>query len=164
MMPGHMHEERVALNRRRFFAALSAIGLGGTLRKVLSDETVSGIVVTHGTATLEETAYLMDLTVATDKPIVITGAQRNFDEHDADGPRNLLYAVMVASSPDARGRGVLVALGGEIHAARDVTKVHTETLTCFAGRDGGPVGVVNKYGVTFLARPEHRIHLTVDRV
>ena len=116
-------------------------------------------MVTHGTATLEETAYLMDLTVATDKPIVITGAQRNFDEHDADGPRNLLYAVMVASSPEARGRGVLVALGGEIHAARDVTKVHTETLTCFAGRDGGPVGLVNKYGVTFLARPEHRIHL-----
>ena len=142
----------------------TAFGLGGTLRKVLSDETVAGIVVTHGTATLEETAYLMDLTVATDKPIVITGAQRNFDEHDADGPRNLLYAVMVASSPEARGRGVLVALGGEIHAARDVTKVHTETLTCFAGRDGGPVGLVNKYGVTFLARPEHRIHLTVDSV
>ena len=95
---------------------------------------------------------------------MITGAQRNFDEHDADGPRNILYAVMAASSPEARGRGVLVALGGEIHAARDVTKVHTESLTCFAGRDGGPVGLVNKYGVTFLARPEHRIHLDVERV
>jgi L-asparaginase/Glu-tRNA(Gln) amidotransferase subunit D len=76
--------------------------------------------------------------------------QRNFDEHDADGPRNLLYAVMVACSTEARGRGVLVALGGEIHAARDVTKVHTESITCFAGRDGGPVGLVNKYGTKAL--------------
>src|SRR5687767_5784805 len=129
----------------------TAFGLRDTLRNVLRDEAVTGIVVTHGTATLEETAYLMDLTVATDVPIVITGAQRNFDEPDADGPRNLLYAVRVASAPEARGRGVLVALGGEIHAARDVTKVHTEALTCFGGRDGGPVGLVNKYGVTFIA-------------
>src|SRR5688572_2801037 len=83
-----------------------------TLRKVLRDEAVTGIVVTHGTATLEETAYLVDLTMQTDVPIVITGAQRNFDETDADGPRNLLYAVMTASAPEARNRGVLVALGG----------------------------------------------------
>lgn len=142
----------------------TAFGLAATLRDVLRDEAVAGIVVTHGTATLEETAYLMDLTVRTDKPIVITGAQRNFDEPDADGPRNILYAVMIAAAPAARDRGVLVALGGEIHAARDVTKVHTEALTCFAGRDGGPVGLVNKYGVTFLARPEQRLHLDVDRV
>ena len=142
----------------------TAFGLAATLRKVLLDEAVSGIVVTHGTATLEETAYLMDLTVATDKPIVITGAQRNFDEPDADGPRNVLYAVMVASSPEARGRGVLVAIGGEIHAARDVTKSHTERLTCFAGRDSGPVGMVSKRGVTFLNVPGRRVHLAAARI
>lgn len=142
----------------------TAFGLRETLRKVLLDDAVSGIVVTHGTATLEETAYLMDLTVLTDKPIVITGAQRNFDEPDADGPRNLLYAVMIASAPEARGRGVLVALGGEIHAARDVVKVNTERVTCFASRDGGPVGMVTKGGVTFLSVPERRLYLDIDHV
>lgn len=142
----------------------TAFRLRDRLRTVLEDKSVAGIVVTHGTATLEETAYLIDLTLAAEQPVVITGAQRNFDEPDADGPRNLLYATMVASAPEARGRGVLVVVGGEIHAARDVTKVHTERLTAFASRDGGPIGLVTKYGVTFLSIPEHRIHLDVDRV
>jgi L-asparaginase len=142
----------------------TAFSLRDTLRNVLSDDVVGGIVVTHGTATLEETAYLMDLTVSTDKPIVLTGAQRNFDEPDADGPRNLLYAVMIAAAPEARSRGVLVALGGEIHAAREVTKVHTESLSCFASRDGGPLGLVNKYGVTFLSTPDRRVYIDVDRI
>lgn len=142
----------------------TAFGLRETLRKVLLDDAVSGIVVTHGTATLEETAYLVDLTVQTEKPIVVTGAQRNFDEPDADGPRNLLYAVMIARAPEARGRGVMVALGGEIHAARDVVKVNTESVTCFGSRDGGPIGRVTKGGVTFLSVPERRLHLDVDHL
>lgn len=142
----------------------TAFGLRDTLRTVLLDDAVSGIVVTHGTATLEETAYLIDITVHTDKPIVVTGAQRNFDEPDADGPRNLLYAVMVASAPEARRRGVMVALGGEIHAARDAVKVNTERVTCFGSRDGGPIGMVTKGGVTFLSLPERRVHLDIDHV
>ncbi len=142
----------------------TAFALRDTLRRVLRDEDVAGAVITHGTATLEETAYLLDLTLGTDKPVVITGAQRNFDEPDPDGPRNLLYAVMIASSPEARGRGVLAALGGEIHAARDVYKSHTESVRCFASRDGGPIGMVTAHAVTFLANPERRVHLDVGRV
>lgn len=142
----------------------TAFALADTLREVLADEHVAGAVVTHGTATLEETAYLMDLVVSTDKPIVFTGAQRNFDEPDADGPRNLLYAVLVAANPDARGRGVLVALAGEIHAASDVTKSHSELTTCFAGRDGGPVGMVSRRSVTFFSTPGRRIHLDTRRI
>lgn len=142
----------------------TAFGLRDTLRNVLKDESVSGVVVTHGTATLEETAYLMDLTLGSGKPVVFTGAQRNFDEKDADGPRNLLYATMVAAHPDAPGRGVLVALGGEIHSAREATKTNPESLTCFGARDGGAVGRVSKQGVTFLALPQRRIHLEVDHV
>jgi L-asparaginase len=142
----------------------TAFGLRDTIRRVLGDEAIAGIVVTHGTATLEETAYLLDLTIDSDKPIVVTGAQRNFDEPDADGPRNLLYAVMVASSPEGRGRGVMVALGGEIHAARDAMKVNTERLTCFASRDSGPIGMVTKHSVTFIGTPGLRVHIDVDRI
>lgn len=143
----------------------TAFGLRDTLRKALADDAVVGAVVTHGTATLEETAYLMDLTLGSDKPVVVTGAQRNADEKDPDGPRNLLYAAMIAADPAACGRGVLVALAGQIYAARDVTKVNPEVVTCFGARDGGPVGAVSKYGgVTFFAMPQRRIHLEVDHV
>ncbi len=142
----------------------TAFGLRDTLRKVLQDDSVAGIVVTHGTATLEETAYLMDLTVGGDKPIVITGAQRNSDEKDPDGPRNLLYATMVAAHPEAAGRGVLVALGSGIYAARDVTKVNPEIVTCFGGRDGGAVGSVTRQGVTFFSMPQRRVHLEVANI
>ncbi|MBI3069090.1 MAG: asparaginase [Betaproteobacteria bacterium] len=113
----------------------TAFALRNTLRKVLADDAVVGAVVTHGTATMEETAYLMDLTLGSGKPVIMTGAQRNFDEKDADGPRNLLYAAMVAVHPETRGRGVLICVGGEIHSARDATKVHPEHLTAFKGRE-----------------------------
>ena len=142
----------------------TAFGLRDTLRKVLQDDAVSGVAVTHGTATLEETAYLMDLTVGADKPIVFTGAQRNSDEKDPDGPRNLFCAVLIAAHPEAAKRGVMVALGSEIHAARDVTKINPEVLTCFGARDGGPVGSVSKSGVTFFAMPQRRVHLEIDHV
>jgi L-asparaginase len=142
----------------------TAFGLRDTLRKVLADKAVAGVVVTHGTATLEETAYLMDLTVGSDKPIVFTGAQRNSDEKDPDGPRNLYCAAMIAAHPQAGGRGVLVALGSEIHAARDVTKINPEILTCFGARDCGPVGSVTKSGLTFFAMPQRRVHLEVSHI
>lgn len=142
----------------------TAFGLRDTLRKVLKDDAVAGVVVTHGTATLEETAYLMDLTVGVDKPIVFTGAQRNSDEKDPDGPRNLFCAVLIAALPEAAGRGVLVALGSEIHTARDVTKINPEILTCFGARDGGAVGSVTKSGVTFFAMPQQRVHLEISHV
>lgn len=142
----------------------TAFALRDTLRKVLQDDAVTGIVVTHGTATLEETAYLMDLTLGADKPVVITGAQRNFDEKDPDGPRNLLYSTRVVVHPEAPGRGVMVCMGGEIHAARDVVKINPETLTCFGSRDGGAVGRVSGRNVTFLSMPQRRIHLDVDHL
>lgn len=135
-----------------------------TLRKVLAHDDVAGAVVSHGTATLEETAYLMDLTLGAHKPVVVMGSTRNFDEKDSDAPRNLLYAAKIAADPASAGRGVLVSLGGEIHAAREAVKAHTRNINAFASRDGGILGMVTKDGVTYFNRPERRLHLEVDHV
>jgi L-asparaginase len=142
----------------------TVFALRDRLRHVLADQAVAGAVITHGTATLEETAYMMDLTVGSAKPVVVTGSQRDFDEKDADGPRNLLQAVAVAADPASAGRGVLVALGGEIHSARDAVKAHTYSVSAFASRDGGKVGAVSQHGVIYFSRPERRIQLEVDHV
>jgi L-asparaginase len=142
----------------------TVFGLRDVLRKVLADSRTAGAVVTHGTATLEETAYLLDLTLRSEKPVVVTGSQRDFDERDSDGPRNLLEAVMIAADPASAGRGVLVALGGEIHAAREAVKAHTYSVSAFSSRDGGKIGAASKHGVIYFSRPERRVHLDVDHV
>ena len=142
----------------------TVFGLRDRLRSVLADDGVAGAVVTHGTATLEETAYLLDLTLGSDKPVVVTGAQRNFDETDADGPRNVLYAVKIAADPASAGRGVLVSVGGQIHSARNAVKADTQSLDAFGSRDGGRIGMASRERVVYFARPERRLHLEVDHV
>ena len=142
----------------------TVFGLRDRLRALLADDGVAGAVVTHGTATLEETAYLLDLTLGSEKPVVVTGAQRDFDERDADGPRNILYATKIAADPSSAGRGVLVCVGGQIHAARNVVKADTQSLDAFASRDSGRIGMASKDRVLYFARPERRLHLEVDHV
>ncbi|MGB3069550.1 MAG: asparaginase [Ottowia sp.] len=102
---------------------------------------VDGVVVTHGTDTMEESAYFLHLTVKSPKPIVLTGAMRPGTALAADGPANLLHAVAVASHPGSSGRGVLVVMNEEIHSARDVAKVHAMRLDAFASPHG-PLGLV----------------------
>lgn len=112
-------------------------------RAALLDEGVDGVVVTHGTDTVEETAYLTELLAgdATDRGgLVFTCAMRSAGELGADGPRNLLDALRVATHPDARGRGALLVVNGEVHAARWVTKTATTALSTFASPDHAPVG------------------------
>jgi L-asparaginase len=114
---------------------------------------LAGIVVTHGTATLEETAYLLSLTLPDDLPVVLTGAQRPFTALSSDGPMNLVAAVRVAGDPEARGLGVLVVLNDEIHAAREVTKTSTGRLQTFRSPDVGALGHVDADRVSIWRRP-----------
>ncbi|MCH9673099.1 MAG: asparaginase, partial [Gammaproteobacteria bacterium] len=116
-----------------------------------------GIVVTHGTATLEETAYLLHLTLKTAIPVVLVGAQRPSNALGTDAGMNLLNAVRVAASPDARGMGVLTVLNDEIQSARDVTKTSTFRLQTFKSPDAGPLGIADADGrVVFYRRPFRR--------
>lgn len=118
-----------------------------------------GVVVTHGTATLEETAYFLNLTVNAERPVVVTGAMRPAGALSADGPLNLLEAVAVAAAPEARGQGVLVVLNGQINAARDVTKTNTLGPQAFASPDFGLLGYVVDLAPRFY-RTVTRLHTT----
>jgi len=108
-----------------------------------------GVVVAHGTDTMEETAYFLDLVVKSRKPVVLTGAMRPATAVDADGPANLRDAILLAASREAEGRGVLVVLDGTIHAARDVTKMDTARLDAFRSPNSGPLGHIVKNRPSF---------------
>lgn len=113
---------------------------------ILDRHEADGVVVTHGTNTLEETAWLLHLTLATDAPVVLTGAMRPASALSGDGPLNLVQAVRVAASTGARGLGTLVVMDDTIHGARDVTKANTLRLDAFASPMAGPVGRVDGDG------------------
>ena len=113
-----------------------------------------GVVVTQGTDTIEETAFVLDRLLDIDVPVIVTGAMRNPTLPGADGPANLLAAVQVAASRSARGLGVLVVMNDEIHAARFVRKVHTSSPAAFASPLAGPIGMVAEGRVRILVRSE----------
>jgi len=123
-----------------------------------------GAVVTHGTDTLEESAYIHHLLVRTSKPIVLTGAMRTADDPVWDGPGNLLAASRTVTTPDAAGRGVLVVLDDTIHAAREVAKTHTESFAAFTSIGGGPIGIVDVDGVHFARPPGRPDPIATDRL
>jgi L-asparaginase len=114
---------------------------------------VDGVVITHGTDTMEETAFFLDNVVDGSIPVVLVGSMRPSTAISADGPLNLLEAVEVAASPGAMGRGALVVLDDTIHGARDVTKTHTTSVSTFRSPNLGPVGAVSPNEVRFFAAP-----------
>ena len=124
------------------------------------DGGADGVVVTHGTDTMEETAFVLDLLLGAQasadgsRPtVVVTGAMRSAGEDGADGPRNLLAASRVAAAPECGGLGGVVVMNDELHAARYVTKSHTTALDTFASPDTGPIGIVDGAGVLLRWRP-----------
>jgi len=141
--------------------------LARAVKEKLADETIAGAVVTHGTDTLEETAYLLDLVLNEEKPIVFVGAMRNSSELSWDGPGNLRSAVRVAIDPQSRGLGVIVAMNDQLIAAAEVTKTHTESTDTFQSRDFGPLGFVDKDRVIVMRRPVKsggREHIVTDKI
>jgi L-asparaginase len=107
------------------------------VNQVLARPDVCGVVVTHGTDTMEETCYLTDLLLEGDKPAVFTGAQRPHDDPRGDGPRNILNSIRAAVAPTARGLGAVLCFNDRIHAARDVTKLQTSAFETFQSYEHG---------------------------
>lgn len=117
--------------------------LAKRVNEVLKDGSTDGVVITHGTDTLEETAYFLSLVVKSDKPVVLVGSMRPATAMSADGPANLYNAVALAGSPEARGRGPMIVIDDEIHYAREAQKTNTTELDTFHSPNRGRAGVIN---------------------
>ncbi|WP_424624727.1 asparaginase, partial [Achromobacter marplatensis] len=116
------------------------------------DASVAGIVITHGTDTLEETAYFLSLVIQHDKPVVLAGAMRPATALGAEGPANLYNAVALARHPDARGRGPLVVMNEDVHYAREIQKIASAGLCAFASPNRGRAGVMHGGAPCFYSR------------
>mgnify|MGYP000995260483 FL=1 len=123
--------------------------LQNTVLNTLARDDIDGVVITHGTDTLEETAYLLDLTIKCEKPVVLTGAMRNSSELGYDGPSNIAAAVCTAISPKSRNKGVLVVMNNEVNSATEVMKTNTLSLDTFKSIEFGALGVVDNDKVIF---------------
>jgi len=130
--------------------------LAGRVKDLLAKPEIAAIVVTHGTNTLEETAYFLDLVTKANKPVILVGAQRPASDPDSDGPRNLFSAIRVAINPEAVGKGVMVVMNGQINSARDVTKTNTSQVETFRGLEFGALGIVDESAVRFYRAPVRR--------
>ncbi|MFF3224640.1 asparaginase [Nocardia suismassiliense] len=130
--------------------------LARRINQLFADNATDGVVITHGTDTIEETSFFLDNVVATDKPVVLVGAVRPANALSADGPANLRAAVTIAAAPVARGRGAMVVLNDTIHSARDVTKTHTSSTQTFASPNTGPAGYVSGDSIRFVTTPQSR--------
>lgn len=138
--------------------------LSRVIKDLVSREDIDGVVITHGTDTLEETAYMLDLTIDTEKPIIITGAMRSSSELGYDGPFNLATSICTAISENAKGRGVLVCFNGELNSARGVTKVNSMALNAFREPNFGPIGIVDNNNVIFYRECENRQSLNIKEL
>jgi L-asparaginase len=130
--------------------------LAKRVNEVLASRDCDGVVITHGTDTLEETAFFLNLAVKSEKPVVMVGSMRPATAISADGPGNLYNAVAVAANQATKGRGVLVVLNDEIHSARNVTKTDTTNVDTFKSLNRGPVGLIHTGQIAWFERMDRR--------
>jgi L-asparaginase len=130
--------------------------LANRVNEVLAAGGTNGVVITHGTDTMEETAYFLNLVVKSDKPVVMVGSMRPATAISADGPANLYDSTAVAADPGAKGRGVLVVLNDEVHQARNVIKTNTTSLQTFESANRGPVGFVHTGKIDWFEKMDKR--------
>ena len=132
------------------------LALAQQIQAAVQSGACDGVVVTHGTDTIEETSFLLDMLHHSPLPVVVVGAMRTSDELSWDGPVNLFSGCLVASDPRARERGVMVVMNNTINAASEVTKTYTEAIDTFVSPDTGPVGIVDLQRVLWYRRPVYR--------
>ncbi len=132
--------------------------LAEKVNKLLERDDIDGVVITHGTDTLEETAYFLDMVVKSSKPVVLTGSMRNGSELGYDGPANLSASICTVCSEESKDKGVLVVMNNHVNAADEVTKTHTLSLDTFQSMDFGPLGIVDSDQVIYYRnRKKHSI-------
>ena len=133
--------------------------LAKRINQLLNNEGYDGVVVTHGTDTMEETAYFLNLTTRSDKPVILVGAMRPSTAMSADGPANLYAAVIAAAAPQSKGRGVMCCMNSNLYDAKDVIKMHTTDLATFQGANHGKVGYIYN-GEAIYSRTLENLHTT----
>lgn len=139
-------------------------GLARRVNEVLASDEVDGVVITHGTACLEESMFMIDLLLRSEKPVAGTGAMYSSSAPDADGPRNIARSIRVAAAPAARGNGAMVCFDGDIHAARDVIKVQAFSVHAYTSYEHGLLGHVDDEVVHFFRKPLVRLALDAPGV
>lgn len=137
--------------------------IGLRAARACADPAIDGVIITHGTDTLEETAYFLDLALATPKPVIVIGSMNHTDDPEWDGPANVRDAILTIASGQFQGLGVMTCLGGEINAASEVTKTHTLQRDTFMSFDFGPLGRLFEGRPVFLRRPYMHEHLGLHR-
>lgn len=138
--------------------------LSKKIKQFLSKNIYEGIVITHGTDTLEETAYFLDLTINTSIPIVLTGSMKNSSEPDWDGPKNLIDSIQICLNENSKNLGVLVCLNGEINAASEVTKIYSDSVESFKSLDFGNLGFVQNGRVIYNRLPNFLEKIETDEI
>ncbi|WP_273327153.1 asparaginase [Vallitalea guaymasensis] len=132
--------------------------------ELLSREDIAGVVITHGTDTLEETAYFLDLVINSEKPVVVTGSMRNGSELGYDGPANLAASICTVCSEESKNKGVLVVMNNQVNAADEVTKTHTLSLDTFQSMDFGPLGIVDSDQVIYYRNRKKASKIVTENI